>query len=69
MEKYNVYLIRYDSSREFLGSTWAKSAAQACNNIRYRRRTKAAPHGGYKYGGMSSYEAIKSKEEFNYAET
>ena len=51
---YAVYCVRdgdgvYASSRDFIGDTWAVSAAQACNNVRYRYRDNNQPHGGYSF--------------------
>lgn len=55
-QKYDVYLVgtghgcyAKNYAKHFLGSTYAVSAEQACNNVRYRQRTKGAPNGGYPY--------------------
>ena len=55
-QKYDVYLVGTghccfikDYAKHYLGSTYAVSAEQACNNVRYRQRTKGAPNGGYSY--------------------
>jgi hypothetical protein len=55
-QKYDVYLVGTGAgcytknyAKHFLGSTYAVSAEQACNNVRYRQRTKEAPNGGYSY--------------------
>jgi hypothetical protein len=56
--KYNVYLVRdgrgcYEGSeKRFLGSTFAVSEAQACNNVRHRCG-----------GGYSSWETGDYLEE------
>lgn len=53
-QKYNVYLIgtghgcyAKDYQKIFLGTTFAASEAQACNNVRYRMRDDKNPNGGY----------------------
>ena len=53
-QKYNVYLIgtghgcyAEDYQKIFLGSTFAVSEAQACNNVRHRMRDDQNPNGGY----------------------
>lgn len=55
-QKYDVYLIGTGTgcyaknyAKHFLGSTYAVSPEQACNNVRYRQRTNGAPNGGYSY--------------------
>lgn len=56
--------------REYIGSTYATSAAQACSNVRYRNRTKEQPNGGYSHEILGdsmdmgfvifSYEAVQT---------
>lgn len=52
-KKYDVYIVGTGSgcyaenySRQYVGSTIARTAKQACNNVRYRTPNKANPHGG-----------------------
>ena len=52
---YNVFLVGHgdgcyaeDYHREFIGTTMAVSAKQACSNVRFREmRDKRNPNGGY----------------------
>ena len=58
-QHYNVFIIGEGDGvyaknycRQFIGETWASSAAQACNNVRYRMRDSKNPHGGYSTWGI-----------------
>lgn len=52
--KYDVYVIgkgygcyAEDYCKTFVGTTWAISEEQACNNVRFRMRDDDNPNGGY----------------------
>lgn len=77
--RYYVYVVgsgsgcyREDYCRQFAGETWAVSAAQACNNVRFQNRDRERPHGGYSVWGfgdiceegdvMFTYEAELAEE-------
>jgi len=53
-QKYDVYYVGIGSGvyapnycRQYVGSTFAVSPAQACNNVRYSLRDRKYPNGGY----------------------
>ena len=59
-KKFNVYITKkgdgcYSDESWFAGQTWAVSAKQACNNVRFRGRSKRNPHGGYSYHIVGDY--------------
>lgn len=60
--KYNVFIVGTGCGcyaekyyREFVGTTMAVSAQQACNNVRYRGANEKNPNGGYSYSIMGDY--------------
>lgn len=61
--QYNVFLVGRGSGcyaenyrREFIGTTMAVSAKQACNNVRFREmKDKKNPNGGYSMWVLGDY--------------
>lgn len=67
--KYNVFFVQdgcgvYASYKTFVGETYAKSKAQACNNVRFRREGRC--YGSYQNSdslGMGNFKQYYLAEE------